>query len=113
MLQITSFNLVHCHSCEHGRAETQAACHGSKGFCSVLSTSSWAEAFAAMCRDLFQRPCSATGQLLAMDMSTQQLLPPIVRPYAVAPEELELIAGGSMEAAAYHVHASLPGCKPA
>lgn len=64
-----------------------------------------AEGDEAGCRDLYHLPCKATGQLLAMDQQSQQLLPPILRPFNVDPVNLELIAGGSVEAAAYHLHA--------
>ena len=63
---------------------------------------SWIE---AACRELFEAPCSTTGQLLAMDQVSQQLLPPVLRPFDVTRMEVELIAGGSLSAAAYHVHA--------
>lgn len=32
-------------------------------------------------RDLFTRPCAATGRLLTVDTALQLLLPPLVRPY--------------------------------
>lgn len=40
-----------------------------------------------------------------MDQVSQQLLPPVLRPFDVTRMEVELIAGGSLSAAAYHVHA--------
>ena len=61
--------------------------------------------YGAACRDLFELPCQATGQLLAMDQLSQQLLPPVLRPFYVSQIDLELIAGGSLKAAACHVHA--------
>ena len=42
---------------------------------------------------------------MAIDQLSQQLLPPILRPFDVSQMELELVAGGSLNAAAYHVHA--------
>ncbi|CAL5221757.1 g4010 [Coccomyxa viridis] len=56
-------------------------------------------------RELFELPCTATGQLLAMDQLSQQLLPPVLRAFDVSPMELELIAGGSLTPVACHVHA--------
>ena len=58
-----------------------------------------------MCRGLFQVPCQVTGQLLALDPSSQQLLPPVFRPFKIGSETLKLVAGGSMEPVALHMHA--------
>ncbi|CAK0780136.1 hypothetical protein CVIRNUC_004946 [Coccomyxa viridis] len=57
------------------------------------------------CRGLFQVPCQVTGQLLALDPSSQQLLPPVFRPFKIGSETLKLVAGGSMEPVALHMHA--------
>ena len=40
-----------------------------------------------------------------MNQLSQQLLPPVLRPFDVPQMDLELIAGGSLNASAYHVHA--------
>ncbi len=63
-----------------------------------------------MRRDLFKAPCRATGQLLALDLQTQQLLPPVVRPFEIDCSEMDMIAGGYAEAAAYHVHTQPKAC---
>jgi hypothetical protein len=63
-----------------------------------------------MRRDLFRAPCRATGQLLALDLQTQQLLLPVVRPFEIDPGEMEMIARGYVGAAAYHVHTQPQAC---
>ena len=50
-------------------------------------------------------PCQVTGQLLALDPSSQQLLPPAFRPFKIGSETLRLVAGGNVEAVALHMHA--------
>ena len=58
-----------------------------------------------MCRGLFQVPCQVTEQLLALEPSSQQLLPPVFRPFKIRSEVLKLLAGGSLEPVALHMHA--------
>ena len=50
-------------------------------------------------------PCQVTEQLLALDPSSQLLLPPVFRPFKIGSETLKLVAGGSMEPVALHMHA--------
>ncbi|EIE22212.1 hypothetical protein COCSUDRAFT_33454 [Coccomyxa subellipsoidea C-169] len=55
-------------------------------------------------RNLFTRPCSATGKLLALDAVTNQLLPPIVRPFKRSRSVLLAMANGSEPCQAFHPH---------
>ncbi|BDA43182.1 probable mediator of RNA polymerase II transcription subunit 27 at C-terminar half [Coccomyxa sp. Obi] len=58
-------------------------------------------------RDLFTRPCSSTGKLLALDPVSNQLLPPIVRPFKRTRQALLAIAQGAETCQAFHVHANV------
>ena len=62
---------------------------------------------AAARRDLFTRPCAATGCLLGADPALQLLLPPVVRPFRHVPH-LRLLAAaqGSETLPAYHLRAA-------
>lgn len=54
-------------------------------------------------KDLYERPSSATGQLLASDCSRRHLLPPIVRPFKLTRGCLLAMAQGQEPRLAYHV----------
>ncbi|CAL8468834.1 g8375 [Coccomyxa elongata] len=58
-------------------------------------------------RDLFTRPCSSTGKLLALDPVSNQLLPPIVRPFKRTRQALLAIAQGTETCQAFHFHANM------
>lgn len=40
-------------------------------------------------RDLFRKPCAATGKVLALDAASQALLPPVFRPFQLSLEQLQ------------------------
>ena len=57
--------------------------------------------------DLFSRPCTATGALLAADAASGHFFPPLLRPYGPALQRPALIAGAQGgPRAAYHPHAA-------
>ncbi|KAK9831461.1 hypothetical protein WJX81_007721 [Elliptochloris bilobata] len=57
-------------------------------------------------RDLFTRPCVATGRLLAADPALQLLLPPLVRPFRHVPRSRLLAAARAPETLpAFHLRA--------
>ncbi|KAK9915139.1 hypothetical protein WJX75_005241 [Coccomyxa subellipsoidea] len=59
-------------------------------------------------RDLFTRPCSATGKFLALDPVSNQLLPPIVRPFKRSKSELLAAAKNAEPCQAFHLHVEVP-----
>ncbi len=61
--------------------------------------------------DLWQRPCSETGVLLAADHGSCQLLPPTVRPYWLTSQQLKTAATDRSQRKAYH-SLSVPACLP-
>ena len=54
--------------------------------------------------DLFTAPCCATGCLLASDLSTQLLLPPLMRPYKVPRSKLRQMALDPAARQPCHLH---------
>lgn len=56
--------------------------------------------------DLFSRKCCATDCLLAADLTSQLLLPPLLRPYKLSPAELRDAAAYPHRRRAYHLHAA-------
>jgi hypothetical protein len=54
--------------------------------------------------DLFTAPCSVTGCLLASDLSTQLLLPPLVRPFKVKRTKLRQMAADPSAREPCHLH---------
>lgn len=54
--------------------------------------------------DLFSNKCCITGTLLAADLTSQALLPPLLRPYKLSPEELREAAKYPNKRRAYHLH---------
>jgi len=56
--------------------------------------------------DLFSRPCSITGTLLAADVASQLMLPPLVRPFKVSHEQLLAAAADPSKRTAFHLHAA-------
>lgn len=60
--------------------------------------------------DLWKRPCSATGLLLAADYGSGQLVPPYVRPFWLTPKGLRAAALDAAQRRAFHCHAVPPEC---
>ena len=56
--------------------------------------------------DLYSHPCSASGTLLAADVASQLLLPPLVRPYKLSHEQLQSAVADPSKRAVYHLHAA-------
>lgn len=54
-------------------------------------------------RDLFSKACAATGLLLAPEPATQQLLPPVLRPFRMSRAELQACAAIGSGPPVYHI----------
>ena len=60
--------------------------------------------------DLWRRPCSATGLLLAADYGSCQPVPPYVRPFWLTSKELRDAALDAAQRQTFHSHAVPPKC---
>eukprot|EP00191_Tetraselmis_sp_GSL018_P009963 CAMPEP_0177617044 /NCGR_PEP_ID=MMETSP0419_2-20121207/24603_1 /TAXON_ID=582737 /ORGANISM="Tetraselmis sp., Strain GSL018" /LENGTH=398 /DNA_ID=CAMNT_0019115391 /DNA_START=105 /DNA_END=1299 /DNA_ORIENTATION=- len=54
--------------------------------------------------DLFSKPCQVTGCVLAADLSSQVMLPPLLRPYKLSNAKLREAAADPSKREAYHLH---------
>jgi len=84
--------------------------HSPRGLCGRHLQGSAERGVPARGRDLFERPCARTGQLLAMDASAQALLPPLARPFRHVRRARLLAAARAPRALpAYHLQAAPAG----
>ena len=58
------------------------------------------------CRNLLSKKCGASGTALAVDTITQHFMPPILRPYRVGIDELQLAASPAAIGNAFHMQSA-------